>query len=62
MADTTTMIPLWVGIEKKFSASTASTARVANAQRSDHDGDPRLGRRAAGLGCAEQRAQFFGSG
>ena len=36
------------------------SARAADPQRADHDGDPGLGRHAARLGGAEQRAEHLG--
>ncbi len=51
-----TMAPMWVGVEKGlFRKYGVDAQRPADAQRSDHDGDPRLRRRASRLGGAEQR-------
>ena len=56
-----TMVPMWVGVEKGlFRKYGVDAQRAADPQRSDHDGDPGLRRRAARVGGAEQRAQLDG--
>ena len=48
-----TMAPIWVGIERGLQSA-------ADPQRSDHDGDVGLRRRAAGLVCPFERAKYLG--